>query len=386
MRKAVLKDKSRCCGCGACAAICPHGAISMAPDAEGFLYPRIDPARCVDCGLCERRCPATQAAARGEKPAYAARVRDEAVRERSSSGGVFTQLARGVLSQGGVVFGAAMDEELRVSHVGAMDETGLAALRGSKYVQSDVEDAYRQAERLLDAGLPVLFTGTPCQVAGLYAALGGDREGLLTADLVCHGAPSPAVFAAYVQMLQAERGQRVERYAFRDKRRGWKDFCVVATFADGAEYAAGQKEDLFMRGFLADLYLRPSCHACPYVGQRRPADLTLGDMWGAQVICPDLDDDRGLSLVFVNSEKGERAFAAMADALVLRRTDPTRNVPFCPPLVRSYPPHPARAQFFRAFAKEGFSRARVEALLAPPGRLARWSRRLRRMAARAVKR
>ena len=233
MRKAVLKDKSRCCGCGACAAICPHDAISMAPDAEGFLYPRIDPARCVDCGLCERRCPATQAAARGEKPAYAAHVRDEAVRERSSSGGVFTQLARGVLSRGGVVFGAAMDEELRVSHVGAMDETGLAALRGSKYVQSDVEDAYRQAERLLDAGLPVLFTGTPCQVAGLYAALGGDREGLLTADLVCHGAPSPAVFASYVQMLQAERGQRVlmlkPRLDTRDGERTVRSRCGLET-------------------------------------------------------------------------------------------------------------------------------------------------------------
>lgn len=386
MRNAVLKEKSRCCGCFACAAICPHDAIAMRPDAEGFLYPAIDPGLCVDCGLCERRCPAIQAAPRGESPAYAARIRADGVREESSSGGVFTALSRTVLARGGVVFGAAMDAEFHVSHVGVMEETALGALRGSKYVQSDVDDAYHQTALLLDAGLPVFFTGTPCQVAGLYAALGGDRENLLTADIVCHGAPSPAVFDGYLKMLEAERGAKLTRYVFRDKRNGWKDFLVVATFADGAQYAAGQREDIFMRGFLGDLFLRPSCHSCPYVGARRPGDITLGDMWGAQQIVPDMDDDRGLSLVFTNSEKGARAFAELRDEIVFRKTDPKRNIPYCPPLVRSYKPHRNRARFFKQFQKEGFSRARVDRLLAPPGKAEKLARCIMHLPAGALRR
>ena len=386
MRKAVLKEKNRCCGCGACAALCPHEAIEMRPDEEGFLYPAIDPGHCVDCGLCERRCPALSAEPRGEKPAYAARVKEEGVREDSSSGGIFTALARTVLRRGGVVFGAAMDAEFHVSHVGVMEESALRQLRGSKYVQSDADDAYRQTALLLEAGLPVFFTGTPCQVAGLYATLGGDRENLLTADIVCHGVPSPAVFDAYLKMLEAERGAKLTRYVFRDKRKGWKDFSVVATFEDGAQYAAGQQEDVFMRGFLGDLYLRPSCHGCPYVGERRPGDITLGDMWGAQEIVPDMEDDRGLSLVFTNSEKGIQAFEEIQKETDCRRTDPKRNIPFCPPLVRSYKPHRNRARFFKQFEREGFSRAQVDKLLAPPGRAEKLARRIVHLPAGALRR
>ena len=210
MRQTVRKNPAECTGCGACVSICPKQAITMQPDAEGFLYPKVDGEKCVSCDLCEKRCPAGREMP--ERPAhlFGAQAKDEALRGQSSSGGVFTLLAREVIRQGGVVFGAAFDEALHVEHIGAFDESELSGMRGSKYVQSDAADAIGNAVSLLKRDIPVLFSGTPCQISGLMAALGGTKtDKLLTVDFVCHGVPSPGVFASYpVSYTHLEHGGR----------------------------------------------------------------------------------------------------------------------------------------------------------------------------------
>ena len=362
-----VRDAGTCTGCGACRAACALGALRMGSDAEGFAYPRIDAARCVNCGACRAACPVDGAQAAPWLSAVAARCTDEGVRAASSSGGVFTVLAEGVLERGGIVFGAALalGGEPPLRHIGVEDAAGLAALRGSKYLQSDLGDVYCEVKAALEAGGEVLFCGTPCQVAGLYAALKGRREGLLTVDLVCHGAPSPLAFSAYLRRLEAERGQPVRALTFRDKRRGWKDFCLAATFADGSEHVAGQDEDPYMIAFLRNFCLRPSCHACPFAGEKRQADLTLADLWGAQRHMPEQDDDRGLSLVLVGGEAGARALEAARARLWMAPVDAHAFVRDNPSIVRASQAHPRRAAFMRHVRRRGFGG--VEKFFAPPG-------------------
>ncbi|MBR1409392.1 MAG: Coenzyme F420 hydrogenase/dehydrogenase, beta subunit C-terminal domain [Clostridia bacterium] len=366
MRQTVRANPAECTGCGACVSVCPKGAVSMKPDREGFLYPAVDAALCVGCDLCEKRCPAGKAQQAACKPAaFGVRdVRDD-VRAASSSGGVFTALAESVLSRGGAVFGAVFGDDFKVEHVGAVSRDGIRPMRGSKYVQSDAASALADVQDLLSRDIPVLFTGTPCQVAGLYALLGKGRPGgLLTADFICHGVPSPGVFAAYLDALQKQQGSSLVDYSFRDKRLGWKDFSAAARFADGTEHTGTQTTEPFLRGFLKNLYLRPSCHACTdlrYGGHA--ADLTIADLWGAKDVFPDWDDDKGLSLVFANTPAGQRALDACAslerraigDVSVLRRANPSIFQPAAA--------NPHRAKFWNAFHKHGFSEELVERCL-----------------------
>ena len=203
MRQTVRKNPAECTGCGACVSICPKQAIVMQPDTEGFLYPKVDGEKCISCDLCEKRCPAGREMPEHHARLLGAQAKDEALRRQSSSGGVFTLLAREVIRRGGVVFGAAFGENMRVEHVGAFDETELSGMRGSKYVQSDATDAIGNAVSLLKREIPVLFSGTPCQINGLLAALGNTKsDKLLTVDFVCHGVPSPGVFASYLVELE----------------------------------------------------------------------------------------------------------------------------------------------------------------------------------------
>lgn len=366
MRKSVLENMEQCCGCGACMSLCPKDAITMCPDEEGFLYPVIDQAACIECGVCEQRCPTLRVKTQRRPRALAAYNRDEEVRLASSSGGVFSALAEHVLSQGGVVFGAAFDEEMHLAHVGVMSEKELAPLRGSKYLQSDASDVLRPIAALAQMGTQVLFVGTPCQAAGLRAVLGREMENVLIVDIVCHGAPSPMVFERYLAMLAAQRGTGVISYAFRDKRNGWKDFSVVARFADGSEYTGTQTSDPFMRGFLQNLYLRPACAACPYAGYARTGDITLADLWGAHKNLREWDDDKGLSLVFVGTGNGSRAMRAIGAKLKTATVETGKFVPFNPSIEKACTPHFRRARFFDALSRKGFSQELVDKMLAPP--------------------
>lgn len=389
MRKTVRPNKAECTGCGACACICPRHAITMKPDEEGFLYPQVDGKLCIGCDLCEKRCPAGRQAEEAHPRAFGAQIKDPALRRASSSGGVFTALARETLAKGGVVFGAAFGEGLRVEHVGAFNEEEIAPMRGSKYVQSDASDAIANAVSLLGRDIPVLFSGTPCQVDGLRAALGGRRsERLITVDFVCHGVPSPGVFASYIAELERTHGQRVAAYTFRDKRLGWKNFSSVATFEDGSEHTGTQTDEPFLYGFLQNLYLRPACHGCTGLrGGRHPADITLADLWGAENLCPRQNDDTGLSLVLVNTERGKEALDACRKQLRLfTAPDLDCMARFNPGLFKAAAPHRKRDAFFRDYVRHGFVSGHVMKLLAPPGRAERALRRILHLPAGVMRR
>lgn len=306
----VKTDKTRCSGCSACFAVCPVGCITMRPDAEGFLYPVVDQEKCIGCGNCDRVCPVTQPVSTETAPsaAWGANARDAALRARSSSGGVFTLLAKDVLESGGVVFGAALTEHCsKAEHIMAENAEQLSRLQGSKYVQSNLQDTFRQAKEKLENGRSVLFTGTPCQIAGLRAFLGRDYERLLSVAIICHGAPSPLVWERYVSHSEKKLGGKLREAFFRSKKTGWNHFGLHLVSESGkVQYLTAQK-DAYMRLFLRNLSLRPSCYRCAAKSGSCAADLIIGDFWGVQNVLPDLADDMGTSLVLSFTEKGTAA-------------------------------------------------------------------------------
>lgn len=328
----VIGDKKACCGCWACVQRCPRNCITMHEDEEGFSYPIVDTSACIECGLCEKVCPVlNQAEAKRPLDVYAAINPNEEVRLNSSSGGIFTQLAEKVIADGGVVFGARFDEHWEVVHDYCDTLAGLAAFRGSKYAQSRIGACYRHAENFLKAGRRVLFSGTSCQIAGLHRFLGKEYDNLLTVDVICHGVPSPLVWRKYVEAIKtcpqniigknttlhfADKNTAIAGIAFRDKSSGWKryEFTVRSIDENNQERILFREtfyENLFMGGFLKDIYLRPSCYACPSKSGKAQSDITLGDYWGIEHQHPAMDDDKGTSLVLLHTDKGRMAFEAL---------------------------------------------------------------------------
>jgi coenzyme F420-reducing hydrogenase beta subunit len=355
----TLAPESLCSGCSACFAACPVSAIRMRADREGFPYPAIDPSACIACHACERVCPVLhRPTPQAPLSVWAAVNPDEPARAASSSGGAFTLLARRALREGAVVYGAGWSPDFRVVHRAASDEDGLAALRGSKYVQSDLGETFREILGLLAQGRDVLFSGTPCQVAGLRALasqaprLGGGAAGRLTCvDLICHAVPSPLAFAAYTRELEARFGAPVSGVSFRDKSCGWKRFSMAVTFASGAVYRAPLDQDPFLLGFLKELINRPSCGQCSFRELRSGADLTLADYWQVHTTFSDLDDDRGVSLVLANTARGqqllEEAQAATGPApSAWRRSDYADVLRTNSAVCHSPRAHKRRAAFF----------------------------------------
>ena len=310
-------DDDKCTGCSTCANICGKYAIAMCPDKGGFIHPVIDDNRCIGCGLCDKVCPANHEPEGHEhKAVYAAFVKDEAERAKSTSGGVFACLAQLVLKDGGYIYGAVMDEDWIVRHIEAVDENGLDRIRNSKYVQSEVGLCYQQVKKRLEEGKKVLFSGTPCQVAGLRNYLKFEPDNLLTVDILCHGVPSPEMFKRYVSAEEARAGSRMKQMQFRSKIVGWKKIFTVRIFEPNNEADWG---DTFVPGFLKDLYLRESCYQCPYASDKRQGDITLGDFWGYLERFPEYieDDDKGISLVIVNTDKGAASLRKIKRKLVI---------------------------------------------------------------------
>lgn len=343
-----LLHKRDCCGCHACMSICPKSCISMRADEEGFLYPLVDEQACINCGLCEKVCPViNQSEPRNPIEVYAAKCSDEEIRRESSSGGVFTAFAERVISDGGVVFGAKFDKEWRVIHAWTDTIEGLAQFRGSKYVQSCIGNAYKEAEQFLQQGREVLFTGTPCQVAGLKKYLRKEYDNLTTIDVVCHGVPSPLVWQEYLKGLECAKrtdGKNtvssslndvsiIADISFRDKTMGWKKFGFkIGYVASKATENSVSKsvveyhiepfyENLYMKGFLRNLYLRPSCYNCAAKSGRSGSDLTIADFWGVERNHPELNDERGVSAMLVYngevelSEKIEKTAVKYSEVL-----------------------------------------------------------------------
>ncbi len=275
----------------------------------GFAYPEIDTAKCIDCGLCEKNCPGLKKTQTMDAPlleSYAAQCLDDSVRFVSSSGGLFTLIARYIFSQNGVVFGAAFDDTFHgVKHIAVETMHDLDRLQKSKYVQSDAGSAYQEVKAYLEKGRKVLFTGTPCQIAGLRGFLSQEYEALFLLDIVCHGVPAPGVWDEYVGILETKYQGKVTAVSFRDKSKGWRDFRLAVRFDNNREYSNCHSADLYMQGFLRNCYLRPSCYECNYKGLNRMSDITLGDLWGVKNISQEMDDNKGTSLIMISSEKGK---------------------------------------------------------------------------------
>ena len=297
-------NRADCTGCEACANICPRNAIVMRRDAEGFAYPKIRREVCIGCGRCDSTCPALNF--RRKIPAvfpkiFAAINPDEKIRRHSSSGGVFSALSEIILRGGGIVFGAGFDKNFRVIHTSARTPDELENLRGSKYVQSQIRDVYRQVAVALKS-TSVLFSGTPCQCAGLKHFLGKDYDNLLTVDIVCHGTPSPALWENYIG--EVGYAHEIKHVNFRSKKRGWAVSHMEINFSDQGHYLRPLDQDFYGKVFLRGLSERPSCHACKFKFPSGQSDLTLGDAWGVQSFAPTMFDNRGTSLVFAHTRRG----------------------------------------------------------------------------------
>ncbi len=316
----MLCEKSLCTGCGACVNACTTGALIMEPDEKGFLYPRVNKELCKDCGACRSVCPGLFMPRPHERAlkVVACRAADGKILEKSSSGGVFRLLAGKISAEGGCVFGAVFDGDFLVMHKKAEDASGVVSMCSTKYVQSDMKKTYSECLEALDAGKKVLFSGTPCEIAGLYGFLGGDRDGLYTCDLVCHGAPSPAFWHGYLKTLSEKYGSYPAALTFKSKRTGWHCASVEIEFENGKVYRNIKDKDPFMRAFLKNYILRESCYGCRFAGGSRQGDLTLGDFWGYRAgLSSFKDDDRGISLVMLNSEKGKKIFSEIKTQTVI---------------------------------------------------------------------
>lgn len=309
----IDKLGKKCTGCEACANACPAGCISMIEDKEGFAYPVIQTDKCVKCDRCEKVCPVLSKIPNHKTDddimVYAVTHKDETTRLSSSSGGAFSALAETILSKGGVVFGAAFDEEYNVHHIFVDDPDDLYKLRGSKYVQSRIGDAYRQAEAFLKEGRLVFFSGTACQTSGLIGYLGKDYANLYTQDLICHGVPSPMVWRKYLDYQQKTERSRIKKIFFRDKTYGWHNWHLAIDFQNDVHYTQSQFQDKMIVSFLRGKCSRPCCYDCGFKQKCRLADFTLADFWGIQEIAPELDDDKGISSCYVNSDKAAELFS-----------------------------------------------------------------------------
>ncbi len=358
-----LTNNYHCTGCGACYNACPTGAISMLKDNEGFKYPQIDNNKCINCHACENACPADVITVDNDLPkAYAAYSKDSAVQNNSSSGGVFTHLANYILSLGGVVFGAAYDDDFKVCHVAIENQQELYKLRTSKYVQSDTKLVFKQAKEFLNAGRIVLFTGTPCQIAALKHYLKKDYDNLYTQDIICHGVPSPEAFEVYLNTYHKSKG--IKSISFRDKALGWNDFSMKIEYADGTFYRELATKDAFERAFLANLSLRPSCYQCQYKTASRISDITLADYWGVELVHPELKEQQGVSLVLTHSPKGEKMLNHIVQDVDIISTDLKRALNYNSAALQSVACPPKRATYFAEY-KQTKMQPLVDRLLKP---------------------
>ncbi len=376
-----IKRKEDCVGCGACVQRCPKRCIEMHEDEQGFLYPKVNLELCIDCHLCEKVCPViNQAEPRKPLKVYAAKNTDEAVRLASSSGGIFFALAKYVIDKGGVVFGARFNDNWEVVHGYAETIDGVKAFQGSKYVQSRIGDSYQLTESFLKGGRIVMFTGTPCQLAGLRLFLRKDYgEQLLSVDVVCHGVPSPLVWREYLKYITRPKEASVGKnsvllslkdkpvitgISFRDKRLGWEKygFSVRMSATDGSGQntvsQSGKHEnfrihfdDSYFFAFNASLTLRPSCFACPNKSGKAGTDISLGDFWHINDIMPDINDDKGVSVVLANTQYGERILKIIS--VDLHDSDYSVVVKCVPSIARSVSVPEKYALFWKEYANNG---------------------------------
>lgn len=354
----IIRVGDKCTGCTACMQICPKHCITMQKNAEGFVSPKVDEISCVECGLCEKHCHALQQ--KEEKSvakAYYGWHREEKIRACSSSGGAYSAIAQVILNRGGVVFGAVYDEKRKkVCHTGS-EQADFTKQRKSKYVESDLENTFSEAKAFLESGREVLFSGTPCQIAGLYAFLGKEYSNLYTCDFICHGVAPMPILNEHLAMLERKYHSRVAQVDFRPKIQGWSTYMLRVLFRNCRSYVSYYPWDNYFKGFMKEnLFLRKSCYRCQY-GERHQADIVLGDFWGYRAVKPKIqNDEKGISLIMINSEQGDRLLADSSAMLDLHSLE-VCYTDYAFKKVDSYEKYREnRSQFFESYSKIGFEK------------------------------
>jgi coenzyme F420-reducing hydrogenase beta subunit len=368
----LITDKKKCCGCWACEQVCPENCISMQEDSEGFLYPVVDVSKCSDCGLCERVCPViNQKKPAIEEPAsYACINNDENIRNQSSSGGIFSLLAEDIINDGGVVFGARFEPDWSVVHDYTETIEGLEAFRGSKYVESRIGHSYIDIKEFLKQERKVLFSGTPCQIAGLNHFLVKKYENLICIDIVCHSIPSPKIWKMYLNELIHINGihefkhEQLSNITFRDKKNGWKDYSIQINARNTNMVEEDttlllwetKSNNSYLQGFLKNLYVRPSCSACPARNYTSGSDIQIADFWGVEKYYPDIpivNDDKGVSLALIITEKGQAVFNKLSSKMFNFKIKyhEVEDRALHAPLTRSTTAHKKRNKFYNRLNK-----------------------------------
>ena len=305
-----------CSGCSLCADVCPRNAVIMKRDEEGFFRPYIDGSLCVDCGLCQKKCPVNTKNPSIAGEVYAAYSKRSEIREKSSSGGILYHIADSILRSGGVVFGAGYGEDMKIVHKCVDSHEGLKELMGSKYVQSNTQGVYKTIKEYVAEGKKVLFSGTPCQCAAVRSYI-GENENLYLVDFICHGVPTPSLWEKYIK----EEFPKAKAASFRSKDIGWEEFSMRIETGEKT-YSCSQYKDPYLRMFLRNTPLRPSCYNCTWKGNDGySSNITLADFWGISKVYPWMNDDKGTSVVIVRDEKGKEIFDLISKDLILKQTD-----------------------------------------------------------------
>ena len=349
----VHDKKEDCCGCTACMNICPVRAITMVPDEEGFLYPVIDEEKCIHCNMCRKTCDFVKKhdwQSMKQPEAYAAKMKSDKERAASQSGGMFAALSEAVLDMGGVVYGAGFDSNWDVVHQRAVSKKERDAMRGSKYVQSRMENNFEKVIADLRSGKYVLFSGTHCQCTGLKSLLEMKRintEKLFLVDIICHGVPSPKVYQAFREFMARKHHGKLEGFKFRNKKFGWHH-TVESTYINGREYDS----TLYSSIFYSDNALREACYQCPYKNVNQLSDITIGDFWGIEKWAPDFDDGQGVSLALIHTGGGKTLFAHARGILAVRNSQIQDCIQPClqRPMNRPF----TRKQFWNDFQQKSF--------------------------------
>lgn len=332
----ITKENADCCGCGACVNVCPKKCIVMQEDNNGFRYPKIDDKICIKCGLCEKICPINNYKSSKTFDSITFACQNLNIDERmcSSSGGMFVLFAKYILSQNGIVYGATFEDNL-VKHISVDSVNDLSKLLGSKYLQSNITDCYTEIESFLRTNKLVLFSGTGCQIAGLRSYLGKDYDNLFLIEIVCHGVPSEKIFRKYIKELENKENSKIVNINFRNKVKGWKNYEVTVYFENGTILSEDASKNSFMLGFIHNLYLRPSCLTCKFKKMNSGSDILLGDFWGVDELGFPWNDNKGSSVVVLNTEKAKTIFDHISNLIHSQKVDLSLAVRFNPCICES---------------------------------------------------
>lgn len=349
-------EKNKCTGCMSCYNICPKGAIEIVTGKDGFQYPKINQEQCIQCGLCKKVCPVMNQLEENcyQGKVYACKSKNDIVRMKSSSGGIFSLIAESILEKNGVVFGVRMNENMEAIHDYVESKEDLDLFRGSKYLQSQINNTYQKVKQFLKQKRKVLFTGTPCQVEGLLAYLGKDDENLYTQDIICHGVPSPKVWKKYMKYKSEKKGEYPKKVHFRKKDLlGWSNFQMGYEYSNGEENIH-HDDDPYMKLFLRNFDLRESCYHCHFKKIKRKSDITIADFWGINEVAPEFNDEKGASTIMIHSPKGEEIFENIKPNIEFFKMNIEDVIIHNSPVCKSVEYNTAREEFFKDLENQDF--------------------------------